>query len=140
MISFQKSLRYLDMKKHEDSCLLKRTSHYMHFAMAAYGWPMYLFQNRTVPVYKAIYRLATSIQCCCHGQELDTVLISDNCCSCNLAALRQVLALKNCTLVYATFHVDVGETPFFIGVDFEEKTIVISIRGTLSMKVLSRTC
>ena len=43
--------------------------------------------------------------------------------------------MKNVDLVYSTFHVDVGETPFFIGVDHDKKVIVISIRGTLSMKV-----
>ena len=34
-----------------------------------------------------------------------------------------------------TYHVDVGETPFFIGIDYDMSKIVISIRGTLSMKV-----
>ena len=38
-------------------------------------------------------------------------------------------------LVYVTYHVDVGETPFFIGIDYDMSKIVISIRGTLSMKV-----
>lgn len=38
-------------------------------------------------------------------------------------------------VTYATFHVDVGETPFFVAVDYDKKKIVISIRGTSSMKV-----
>lgn len=38
-------------------------------------------------------------------------------------------------IVYATYHVDVGETPFFVVVDYEKKAIVVSIRGTLSLKV-----
>ena len=46
----------------------------------------------------------------------------------------QVLAGKNIEVVYATFHVDVGETPFFISVDYNKSAIVITIRGTLSMK------
>ena len=41
-------------------------------------------------------------------------------------------------LVYATYHVDVGETPFFIALDHARHAIVISIRGTLSMKVGSK--
>ena len=47
----------------------------------------------------------------------------------------QVLKLKNTDRVFATFHVDVGETPFFISIDHDKEVIVISIRGTLSMKV-----
>ena len=45
-----------------------------------------------------------------------------------------MLAGKNIDVVYATFHVDVGETPFFISVDYNKSAIVITIRGTLSMK------
>lgn len=37
-------------------------------------------------------------------------------------------------VIYATFHVDIGETPFFVAVDYAKEKIVVSIRGTLSMK------
>ena len=47
----------------------------------------------------------------------------------------QVCTQENVELVYVTYHVDVGETPFFIGIDYDMSKIVISIRGTLSMKV-----
>lgn len=38
-------------------------------------------------------------------------------------------------VIYATYHVDVGETPFFVVVDYEKECVVVSIRGTLSLKV-----
>lgn len=38
-------------------------------------------------------------------------------------------------VIYATYHVDVGETPFFVVVDYEKQAVVVSIRGTLSLKV-----
>ena len=50
-------------------------------------------------------------------------------------ALLQVINCETVEMVYVTYHVDVGETPFFIGIDYDKKKIVISIRGTLSMKV-----
>jgi sn1-specific diacylglycerol lipase len=37
-------------------------------------------------------------------------------------------------IIYVTYHVDIGETPFFVAVDYAKEKIVISIRGTLSMK------
>lgn len=37
-------------------------------------------------------------------------------------------------IVYVTYHCDIGETPFFVAVDYHYKKIVISIRGTLSME------
>ena len=43
--------------------------------------------------------------------------------------------LADTYLVYITYHVDVGETPFLVAIDFSEKAIVISIRGTLSLEV-----
>jgi sn1-specific diacylglycerol lipase len=62
-------------------------------------------------------------------------VVSDNCCQCNYAALRQMMEIGEVEVIYATYHVDVGETPFFVAVDFTRRKIVISIRGTLSMKV-----
>ena len=41
----------------------------------------------------------------------------------------------NTKLVYVTYHVDVGETPFLIAVDYAMSAIVVSIRGTLSLTV-----
>ncbi|CAN7943565.1 unnamed protein product, partial [Ixodes hexagonus] len=37
-------------------------------------------------------------------------------------------------VVYVTYHVDVGETPFFVAVDHEKRTVVVSVRGTLSLQ------
>ena len=42
----------------------------------------------------------------------------------------------NIKLIYATYHVDVGETPFLIVVDYSMRAVVVSIRGTLSLKVI----
>jgi hypothetical protein len=43
--------------------------------------------------------------------------------------------LTDVYVVYITYHVDVGETPFLIAVDYSKKSIVLSIRGTLSLQV-----
>jgi sn1-specific diacylglycerol lipase len=69
------------------------------------------------------------------GAHDSATIVSDNCCQCNYAALRQMLETGEVEVIYATYHVDVGETPFFVAVDFTRRKIVISIRGTLSMKV-----
>lgn len=51
--------------------------------------------------------------------------------------LKKLSDLGDIDVIYATYHVDVGETPFFVALDYDRKKIVISIRGTLSMKVLT---
>lgn len=45
-----------------------------------------------------------------------------------------MLQMTEAEVIYTTFHVDVGETPFFVAVDYTKERIVVSIRGTLSMK------
>lgn len=61
--------------------------------------------------------------------------MEDNCCYCNYAVIPTIFDPDNFDVIYATYHVDVGETPFFVVVDYEKEAIVVSIRGTLSLKV-----
>jgi len=64
----------------------------------------------------------------------DSVVFEDNCCQCNVAALREQVERGDVEVVFATYHVDVGQTPFFVAVDYTRRKVVLSIRGTLSMK------
>ena len=52
----------------------------------------------------------------------------------NIQVMRQ-FDPGNIKLIYVTYHVDVGESPFLVGVDYLMKAVVVSIRGTLSLKV-----
>lgn len=61
-------------------------------------------------------------------------IVDDNCCNCNYAAMKRMMSFGDIEVIYTTFHVDVGETPFFVAVDYTRAKIVVSIRGTLSMQ------
>uniref|UniRef100_A0A1B6DW35 Diacylglycerol lipase-alpha n=1 Tax=Clastoptera arizonana TaxID=38151 RepID=A0A1B6DW35_9HEMI len=111
--------------------------HYMHYALAAYGWPMFLISHSA----KGMCQLCTKLRCTClicscieSKENSETELIEDNCCSCNFAVLRSMVSAGDVAIVYATYHVDVNETPFFVAIDYTRRKVVISIRGTLSMK------
>ncbi|XP_011633572.1 sn1-specific diacylglycerol lipase alpha isoform X12 [Pogonomyrmex barbatus] len=126
--------KFLSLTEDGDLGHFQLAIHYMHFALAAYGWPMFLVDSST-----DLCQLCTRLQCCCcfpcgNHHEDTTVIVEDNCCRCNYAALSRMLDLGEIEVVYATFHVDVGETPFFVALDYTKRKIVISIRGTLSMK------
>ncbi len=103
-----------------------------------------------------VFRCACCVRCKTADAAAcdDADVVADNCCGCNLSAYRQVdprakyklatliskyfsqvCALPDVRLVYITYHVDVGETPFLVAVDAKRKAIVIAIRGTLSLKV-----
>ncbi|CAH1129425.1 unnamed protein product [Ceutorhynchus assimilis] len=122
---------------HEDGAdleLFQTVIHYAHYAVRAYGWPIYVMMNKT-----GVCHLCTGLQCCCcipcrKRHEEDAEIVADNCCRCNYAALQTLTDLGDIEIIYATYHVDVGETPFFVALDYDRKKIVISIRGTLSMK------
>lgn len=122
------------MSLHEgaDLELFQTVIHYAHYAVRAYGWPMYVLTQNM-----GICQICTSLNCCCLPcQKPDAAeLIDDNCCHCNYASLQKIKEIGDIEIIYATFHVDIGETPFFVALDYDRRKVVISIRGTLSMKV-----
>ncbi|XP_029668514.1 sn1-specific diacylglycerol lipase alpha isoform X4 [Formica exsecta] len=125
--------KFLSLTEDGDLGHFQLAIHYMHFALAAYGWPIFLLGPSI-----ELCQLCTRLQCCCFPcgarHEDEATIVEDNCCQCNYAALSRMLDLGEIEVVYATFHVDVGETPFFIALDYTKRKIVISIRGTISMK------
>ncbi|XP_040564209.1 diacylglycerol lipase-alpha [Lepeophtheirus salmonis] len=127
--------RFLDKKKPSDLSLLADITHFMHYAVGVYGWPMYVRKKTGL----AVCRLCSSIRT--EGdtglKRSDSIIVDDNCCGCNFAAYAQMCGdrlTETTQIVYMTYHVDVGESPFLIALDFYKKVIVISIRGTLSLK------
>ncbi|XP_043282048.1 diacylglycerol lipase-alpha isoform X6 [Venturia canescens] len=124
--------KFLSLTEDGDLGHFQAAIHYMHFALAAYGWPLFLLNHST-----GLCQLCTRLKCGCFPclkREDDATVVADNCCQCNYAALRRMIDIGEVEVVYATFHVDVGETPFFVALDYTRKKVVISIRGTLSMK------
>ncbi|XP_076278815.1 inactivation no afterpotential E isoform X1 [Lasioglossum baleicum] len=124
--------KFLSLTEDGDLGHFQSAIHYMHFALAAYGWPMFLVSHSS-----GICQLCARIRCSCFpcgGHQDDATVVEDNCCQCNYAALRKMVDVAEVEVIYATFHVDVGETPFFVALDYTRKKVVVSIRGTLSMK------
>ncbi|OQR78732.1 sn1-specific diacylglycerol lipase alpha-like [Tropilaelaps mercedesae] len=80
--------------------------------------------------------------CCLWKRDADTgganrsIVIEDNCCLCNFAALNQMLMKNNpnVQVIFVSYHVNVNETPFLIALDHERRTVVVSVRGTLSLQ------
>lgn len=113
---------------------LQDVIHYMYYALSAYGWPMFLMTHSKT----GMCQLCTKVRCCCFSYCRNTKetadIIEDNCCYCNYAAMKKMLSITECEVIYTTYHVDVAETPFFVAVDYTKQKIVVSIRGTLSMQ------
>uniref|UniRef100_A0A671U3X0 Diacylglycerol lipase-alpha n=1 Tax=Sparus aurata TaxID=8175 RepID=A0A671U3X0_SPAAU len=131
-----RNTRYLDLKNSGEMNMYKDVCYYMLFALAAYGWPMYLMRKPAC----GLCRLASSCPCTSvSGSRLSqsVTVEEDNCCGCNVLAIRRHFLdreLKQVHIVYTSCHDAVYETPFFVAVDHAKKKVVISIRGTLSPK------
>uniref|UniRef100_A0A1A8N162 Diacylglycerol lipase-alpha n=1 Tax=Nothobranchius pienaari TaxID=704102 RepID=A0A1A8N162_9TELE len=135
-IPVTRNTRYLDLKNSSEMNMYKDVCYYMLFALAAYGWPMYLMRKPGC----GLCRLASSCPCTSvSGSRLSqsVTVEEDNCCGCNVLAIRRHFLdrdLKQVHIVYTSCHDAVYETPFFVAVDHAKKKVVISIRGTLSPK------
>uniref|UniRef100_A0A665WKW0 Diacylglycerol lipase-alpha n=1 Tax=Echeneis naucrates TaxID=173247 RepID=A0A665WKW0_ECHNA len=131
-----RNTRYLDLKNSAEMNMYKEVCYYMLFALAAYGWPMYLMRKPAC----GLCHLASSCPCTSvSGSRLSqsVTVEEDNCCGCNVLAIRRHFLdrdLKQVHIVYTSCHDAVYETPFFVAVDHEKEKVVISIRGTLSPK------
>ncbi|XP_072574399.1 diacylglycerol lipase-alpha isoform X1 [Paramormyrops kingsleyae] len=135
-IPVTRSTRYLDLKNSAEMAMYRDVCYYMLFALAAYGWPMYLMRRPAC----GLCHLASSCSCVpVSGSRMyqSVTVEEDNCCGCNVLAIRRHFLdqdLKQVHIVYTSCHDAVYETPFFVAVDHEKKKVVISIRGTLSPK------
>ncbi|XP_056317013.1 diacylglycerol lipase-alpha isoform X2 [Danio aesculapii] len=132
-----RNTKYLDLKNSTEMAMYKEVCYYMLFAMAAYGWPVYLLRKPAC----GLCRLVSTCSCntSVSGSRLSqsVTVEEDNCCGCNVLAIRRQFLdrdLKEVQIVYTSCHDAVYETPFFVAVDHAKKKVVISIRGTLSPK------
>ncbi|XP_046382203.2 diacylglycerol lipase-beta-like isoform X4 [Haliotis rufescens] len=108
---------------------VKMMSHFMRYALGSYGWPFYLYTN----LLTGLCKLATKCKCCACMRSSENVSF-DNACECHTAAIKKVTGISDQDLVYVSFHNKFKEIPFYVAVDREHKSVVISIRGTLSLE------
>ncbi|XP_052783636.1 diacylglycerol lipase-beta-like isoform X1 [Mya arenaria] len=103
--------------------------HYMKFAMASYGWPLYVFTH----LLTGACRLWPQCRCCtCTKSHGDVT--NDNCCLCNTASIHKTTGTYPDDIVYASFHNKIYEIPFFVSIDRKHNAVVVAVRGTLSLK------
>lgn len=105
--------------------------YYYKYSLAAYGCWWYVMDN---PFH--LCSLGAYITCCpclpCMHPE-DELVNGDGCCSCNLAAAKAILGNNDESFIVFDNRNRIQEVPFFMAVDDEKKSIIISIRGTISI-------
>nr|pir hypothetical protein F42G9.6 - Caenorhabditis elegans [Caenorhabditis elegans] len=111
---------------------LKDAEYFLHHATCVYGWPTYILYNCGL---KSIYRLFRKLQCCGRMRcaQGKSMVVEDNCCYCNTAAVVLANEARNIDLQFMSFRNRVYEVPFAVIADHDKKSIVITIRGSCSL-------
>lgn len=104
----------------------------MEFALGVYGWPYYVWDAPCSPARLAA--LARNCTCCaCAWRQ--TLVTRDNACRCHTAAFRLQTRLGPGDLFHVSFaNEGLMEIPFVVAADPETASVVVAIRGTLSLR------
>ncbi len=146
-VAVTSNTKFLDVNHPIVAEEIRTLVHFLHYGLAIYGWPIFMMMNSAT----GCCQLFPNMKCCAqtpfscfkcsqHNHKTDDELdfaFDDNCCQCNYAALKNMCQTHNYEMIYATYHVAIGEPPFFVALDFDKKSIVISVRGTLSLHDVS---
>ncbi|XP_033123784.1 sn1-specific diacylglycerol lipase beta-like [Anneissia japonica] len=108
---------------------VRKASHFIFYALGCYGWMFYVYDN----LLCGLCKLSKNCRCCMCCRS-DRVSQYDNCCDCNTSAVKQLTKLNDDDIVHMSYKNKIYEVPFFVALDHHEKAVVISIRGTLSLK------
>ncbi|XP_059057188.1 diacylglycerol lipase-beta-like [Achroia grisella] len=100
---------------------------YLRLSVAAYGWLYVMYNN----LCTSCCLLAPYLRCCCH-KPTEVEVEGDNCCMCNYAGLKTISKVDDSDIIYLSFTNKVFEVAYYVVAVHEQKSIVVTIRGTIS--------
>ncbi|KAG8036007.1 hypothetical protein G9C98_004586 [Cotesia typhae] len=111
---------------------LEWAHHYMKLSIASYGWLFVLYQNACTGCCKLIRYMS----CCSCLRRHQPIVLDDNCCLCSLAGVKYLSQLSQDDILFASFRNHLCEIPFCVVADHKTASVVIVIRGSLSLRDL----
>ncbi|KAH0561596.1 diacylglycerol lipase-beta-like isoform X2 [Cotesia glomerata] len=111
---------------------LEWAHHYMKLSIASYGWLFVLYQNACTGCCKLIRHMS----CCSCLRRHQPIVLDDNCCLCSLAGVKYLSQLSQDDILFASFRNHLCEIPFCVVADHKTASVVIVIRGSLSLRDL----
>ena len=113
--------------------LMRDIAHYSRYSLAVYTHLLYLYMKPLTGGCKLCYHSAVTCQCCGRPDPEEQVF-GDNLCAMNRVALQRFTKKLNSKLIYASFKNDYEAKPFAVFADVTRRTVIVSIRGTLSLE------
>uniref|UniRef100_UPI00398F6EFC diacylglycerol lipase-beta isoform X2 n=1 Tax=Pristiophorus japonicus TaxID=55135 RepID=UPI00398F6EFC len=108
---------------------LENATHYMQFAVAAYGWPLYVFSHPLTGVCKLSHDCL-----CCRSQVPEQDIVGGDHLSCHFTSMLQTTGLQYRDFIHISFHNKIYEIPFFVALDHKKEAVLVAVRGTLSLE------
>lgn len=101
--------------------------HYMPFAAAAYGWPLYIYRNP----FTGLCRIGGD---CCRGRDMEYDAVEGDEHHCHFASILKTTGLQYRDFIHVSFHDKVYELPFIVVLDHRKESVVVAVRGTMSLQ------
>ena len=121
----------LELRKQEDYYTMDNVIHYMDYACAAYGWPLYVYSNPLtwhMRLFKSKRDMRNS------NLPINVSVLGDNSCLLNFTSLLTQADLRPEDVLFVSFENAIYETPFFVAYDHSRGSVVVSCRGTMSLE------
>ncbi|KAM9101506.1 sn1-specific diacylglycerol lipase beta isoform X1 [Sarcophilus harrisii] len=106
---------------------LENCHHYVQFAAAAYGWPLYIYTNPLTGCCKIGGD-------CCKNRTAEYEFIGGDHLNCHFGSILHTTGLQYRDFIHISFHDKVFELPFLVALDHRKETIVVAVRGTMSLQ------
>ncbi|KAM4820727.1 diacylglycerol lipase-beta [Thomomys bottae] len=106
---------------------LENCQHYMRFAAAAYGWPLYIYRN-------PFTGLCTIGGDCYRSRTAEYDLVGGDQLNCHFGSILKTTGLQYRDFIHVSFHDKVYELPFLVALDHRKECIVVAVRGTMSLQ------
>lgn len=104
-------------------------AHYMKFALGSYGWFYYIgLNNRIIATCRLLLKLSWGVK------HQPAQIENDNRFMANTCAFCLQTGCKVDDIVYASYHNEIYAVPFYVTLDCESKSVIVAIRGTLSLE------
>nr|XP_012219992.1 PREDICTED: sn1-specific diacylglycerol lipase beta-like isoform X2 [Linepithema humile] len=111
---------------------LEAAHHFLRLSIASYGWLFVIYQHMCT----GCFRLIRGMTCCACFRRKRNIILGDNCCLCYLSGVKYLSQLSEEDILFASFKNHLCEIPFCVIADHKTGSIVVVIRGSLSLRDL----
>eukprot|EP00536_Pseudo-nitzschia_multiseries_P016233 jgi/Psemu1/312900/fgenesh1_kg.1051_\ len=117
----------------EEVDLINEAAHFVVFAEAVYGVVAYMLRRPLTGPFSFFILLLRN--CACFSPSRNESIVEDNVCNSRTIAVKAISGVTEKDIIYANYSESVSkDIPYVILLDHDWKSIVISIRGTMSLE------